>query len=189
MKRIIIGLIAVISCSFSAVRIQGQASVLGFGYGLGLGKQVVPMMLEAGLEGMVYNSPTVTSKGSYTEDGATVDYDGEFNLRSSRVGGYLKFTTPIADKLPVVGFLFRPVVHFGTQDLSLNIDGDIRFLGVGSKIEDGFNGKGSYVLIGFPFYLGPVYIEPAFGTQHIAAKGFGSYSNLPEAQVSLGVTF
>ncbi len=179
------------STVFAGIRLQGQASTLGTGYGLGLGLNVVPLIMDIGIEGATYQMPTFSSKGSYTDEGtgANIPYDGNVGLKSTRAGAFVALHLPVANLLPFVGFLFNPVLHFGTQHVEMSVDGSVRLLNGGSAIGESLVGEGSYFLVGFPTYLGPFFIEPALGTQHIFVADYCNYKNTPEAQLAIGLSF
>jgi hypothetical protein len=143
------------------------------------------MFLEVGAEGSLHGLPQFSSVGSYEG----VPYEGKIGMTMTRFGGFLKFNFPIADMLPLVGMFFRPIVHFGTQNGLISVDGSVRPLNNGIPINESIPIRGSYVLVGFPSYLGPLFIEPAVGSQHIFVPGYGNFKNTLDAQLALGLSF
>lgn len=191
MKKIILAFLLVSSLSLASVRLQGQASLLGVGYGLGLGMNVVPLVMDIGVEGSQSASPVINSKGSYRDDGTglLVPYEGKVKLNTTRVGGFVALHFPGISLLPVVGALANPVLHFGTQRINMAVEGEVRLADNGAAVNENIVGQGSYFLLGFPSYLGPLFIEPAFGSQHIYLPEYANYKNSPEIQISAGLAF
>lgn len=185
MKKILVVVLCLAAFSFAAIRVQGQADLVGLGYGIGLGQEVVPMFLTAGIEGSVYNLPSVKNSGSYEG----VAYDGTLNLSMARFGGWMQLKFPVADMLPILGPLFHPIFHFGTQNGIISVDGSVRPVNNGIPVEGSSVVRGSYCLVGFPSYIGPFFIEPAIGSQHIFIPHFGNYKNTIDAQIAAGLSF
>lgn len=183
MKKIIL-LLCLFSLGFSTIRLQGQANLLGYGFGLGLGMQALPGIIETGIEGTLHNFPTITTKGTYKD----VPYDGKINIATTRVGGYIKLNIPVIDKIPVLRLIAHPTLHAGTQSGLIDISGDVRLLGAGNIVEGKKELKGAYSMLGFPGYLGPFFIEPSFGTQHIYVPGALNIQFI-DAQLALGLSF
>jgi hypothetical protein len=183
MKKILLFL-CVLSLGFSAVRLQGQAGVAGYGLGAGFGLQVIPLLLEAGLEGAVYEWPEVKSKGTYQN----APYDGSLKLNLTRAGAYAKFSIPGLNLVPVLGLFANPTIHAGTQNGAIGVDGEARLGGVGAPIEGRVPVQGAYASLGFPSYILWLFIEPSIGTQHIYVPGYLNQSLL-DAQIALGVSF
>lgn len=192
MRKLILSLLilTLFSSAQAFVKIQGQVASLGYGYGIGIDMPVIPLIMKLGLEGMIYSSPKLSAKGTYKNEstGVKSSYDGSFTADSTRFGAYLNFNVPVLSSLPFVGFLFRPVIHAGTQRINLNVDGSVYF-GDNLPVDQSIVAEGAYALIGFPFNLGPVFIEPAIGVQHIFAEHYGNFPNTPEAQLAIGVAF
>jgi hypothetical protein len=189
MKKYCLILLLILWCStaFSELRLQGQAGLLGTGYGLGLGQQIIPFLLDGGLEGSMYSIAPFKSVGSYNDDNlGLVQYSGEIGLTTTRVGGYFKFNFPLLDLVPVIGILGHPTLHFGTQNGIASVTGEVRPLNNGIPIEAATQIKGSYFSLGFPSYLGPLFIEPSFGSQHIFLPGYGNYKNTIDASLAIG---
>jgi hypothetical protein len=174
----------VFSLGFSAVRLQGQVSSLGYGAGLGLGMQVIPVLLEVGLEGSTHTWPVIKSKGEYQG----VPYDGNISLSASRAGGYAKFTIPGLSLIPIVGLLAHPTIHAGTQSGVLSAGDAARLPGFGVPFSGNRKIEGSYALLGFPGYLLWFFIEPAIGTQHIYVPGVANIS-YTDVQLAIGASF
>lgn len=193
MKKIMLSTLLVLLLFSSAqalFKLQGQVASLGYGYGAGLDMPVIPMIMKLGVEGMVYSFPKTTVKGSYKDEDTKLEvpYEGDFTAASTRVGAYLKLNAPGLSSIPFIGFLFRPIIHVGTQRINLDVDGSVYFgdnLPIGEKIV----AEGAYAMIGFPFTLGPVFIEPAVGVQHIFVEHYGNFPSTPEAQLAIGVAF
>ncbi|MDR1323185.1 MAG: hypothetical protein LBK68_01985 [Candidatus Margulisbacteria bacterium] len=186
MKKILLCL-CVLSLGFSAVRLQGQASSMGYGPGLGLGIQLIPFLLETGLEGSLHEWPPVTVKDSYR--GSPIE--GTFGLSMTRVGVYAKFSIPGLNLIPVLGFFANPTIHFGTQHGIVGVDGEAKIPGAntgGAPLSGRYSFQGSYGLLGFPNYLLWFFIEPAFGASSIPLP-FVGLRTLYEAQIALGVSF
>jgi hypothetical protein len=183
MKKILL-VLCVLSLGFSAVRLQGQAGVAGYGLGAGLGLPVIPLLLEAGLEGAVYEWPELKSKGQYQG----VPYDGSLKLNLTRAGAYAKFTIPGLNLVPVLGLFANPTIHAGAQSGVVNVDGEARLGSVGAPIEGRAQVQGAYANLGFPSYILWLFIEPSIGTQHIYIPGYLNQSLL-DAQIALGVSF
>lgn len=184
MKKFILLSLVIMSLGFSAIRLQGQSSVLGYGLGIGLGTQVIPVLLEMGIEGSAHTLPTFSTKGTY--DG--IAYDGELNSSMTRMGGYAKFHIPLINLIPILNFFAYPTIHAGTQSGYINVDGSVR-LGTGEVFADRTQFQGSYALLGFPNYLGPLFIEPSVGTQHLAIPGVLNLESAYDAQIAIGVSF
>jgi hypothetical protein len=177
--------------SWSTIRIQCQADVIGTGVGLGLGGSLIPLFMDTGIEGSVYGLPTFKSVGSYRDDatGIVVPYEGKATLRMARAGLYCQLKIPGADMLPIVGALFHPVFHFGSQNGILSVEGTVRPINNGDAIGDSLPVRGSYFMVGFPAYLGPLFIEPGIGSQHIFVPGYANYKNTVDAQIAAGLVF
>jgi hypothetical protein len=182
MKKLVL-LFCLFSLSFAAIRLQGQADILGYGVGLGLGTQVIPLLLEVGVEGSTHSLPPINVKGTHQ----SVDYDGDVNIAVNRVGGYAKFTIPGLNLIPIVGAFANPTLHFGTQSGTIGVDGNVR-LGTGVPFDDNRKIDGAYALLGFPSYLAWFFIEPAIGTQHIYVPGVTSTS-FYDVQLAIGASF
>lgn len=191
MKKILGIVLILCSVALAGFRAQGQASLLGVGYGVGVGVNVVPLLLDVGVEGAQIASPVINSKGTYHDDrtGEFLPYEGKVKLNTTRVGGYLALHFPGINLLPVLGALANPVLHFGTQRINMAVEGEVRLADNGAAINENIVGQGSYFLLGFPAYLGPLFIEPAFGSQHIFIPQYANYKNSPEVQLSLGLSF
>ena len=180
MKKIIL-LLCIISLGFSAIRLQGQAAVLGYGLGLGLGARVIPELLEMGIEGSTHAWPAIETKGTYQG----IPYSGEVGFSVTRAGGYAKLTIPGLNLVPFLGAFAYPTLHAGTQSGLVSVEGNVHM--EGAYMNTGKRQlQGSYVLLGFPSYLGPFFIEPAFGTQHIAMPG-GFNRSFADAQIAIGL--
>lgn len=192
MKKIIfLAFFLIMSWSFATVKLQVQGSTLGTGYGLGLGTNVVPLIMDIGFEGMMYSSPQINSKGTYKDEstGILVPYEGKIDLKTTRAGGYIALHFPGLSLVPIIGIISNPVLHFGTQHIKINVEGNVRLADNGNAIDENLVGQGSYFLVGFPTYIGPLLIEPAIGSQHIFVDGFANYKNTPEAQLAVGLSF
>ncbi|MDR2432039.1 MAG: hypothetical protein LBD99_07305 [Candidatus Margulisbacteria bacterium] len=185
MRKITLLFLALVSLGSAALRLQGQAGALGYGFGLGLGVQVVPVLLEAGLEGSVHTISSIESKGAYSG----TNYDGEAKTSLSRAGGYVKFYIPGLNVIPVLGIFAYPTIHAGTQTGFIEVDGTARLFGSGQAFDGRRAVQGSYALLGFPNYLGPLFIEPALGVQHIFIPGALDLGSVYDAQIALGVSF
>jgi hypothetical protein len=183
MKKILLFL-CVLSLGFSAVRLQGQAGVAGYGLGAGFGSQVIPFLLEAGLEGAIYEWPETKSDGTYQN----VPYDGSLNLNLTRAGAYAKFSIPGLNLVPILGLFANPTIHAGTQNGAVSVDGEARLGGIGVPIEGRVPLQGAYANLGFPSYILWLFIEPSIGTQHVYIPGYLNQSLL-DAQIALGVSF
>jgi hypothetical protein len=183
MKKIFLFL-CVVSLGFSAVRLQGQAGVAGYGLGAGYGLEVIPLLLEAGVEGAVYAWPEIKSQGQHQG----VPYDGSLNLNLTRAGVYAKFSIPGLSLVPVLGLFANPTIHAGAQNGMVSVDGSARLGSFGAPIEGRVPVQGSYASLGFPSYILWLFIEPSIGTQHISIPGYLNQSLL-DAQIALGVSF
>lgn len=182
-----------ILCFFAqaSVRLQAQADVTGYGVGAGLGTEIIPLLFEVGLEGSTHAFPAVKNSGSFVEPETdmTIPYSGTLSMHMTRFGGYAQLHFPGLSLVPFIGIFANPILHFGTQNGIINVDGEVRPINNGYPITDKLPVRGSYCLVGFPTYFGPLFIEPAFGAQHIFVAQYANYKNTLDAQLSLGVKF
>ena len=178
-------------CANASIRLQAQADVTGYGVGAGLGTDIVPLFFEAGLEGSVHTFPSVKSAGAFNDadTGVTIPYSGIMSMHMARVGGFAQLHIPGIGLLPVIGIFANPIVHFGTQNGIINVDGTVRPVNNGYPITGTLPIRGSYCLVGFPSYFGPFFVEPAFGSQHLFVAQYANYKNTLDAQLSMGVKF
>jgi hypothetical protein len=108
----------------------------------------------------------------------------------ARVGGYCQLKIPGADMLPMVGPLFHPIIHFGSQNGIVSIEGTVRPINNGAAIAESLPVRGTYFMVGFPSYIGPFFfIEPGFGSQHLFVPGYANYKNTIDAQIAAGLVF
>ncbi|MBU0581268.1 MAG: hypothetical protein KKA19_08830 [Candidatus Margulisbacteria bacterium] len=183
MKKIIVYLILsflLASASSASIILQTQANTMGPGLGAGFSIPVVPMLLDLGVEYNQATSPwSVNMSGSYTDNNNNyATYDGNLKWRGKRYGVFAK-----------LNFVFiTPIIHAGTQEADISLDGDIRIPGTSDTINEVSKVYGSYISIGIPFYIGPVFIEPSFGTQSIYIPDYANYKSVPEFQLAFGVS-
>lgn len=191
MKKTLLFILTVCLFAQASVRLQMQADVTGYGAGLALGTDVVPLLFEVGMEGSTHTFPSVKNTGSFidSEAGETITYSGLMSMHMTRVGLYAQLHFPGLDLLPIIGMFAHPTLHFGTQNGIITVDGEVRPVNNGYPIEGKLPVRGSYCLVGFPSYIGPFFIEPAFGAQHIYVAQYANYKNTLDAQLSLGVKF
>ena len=184
MKKAILLMVLVSSFGFSQLKGQVQISPLGTGIGIGVGKSVIPMLMKVGLEVQTYQSPTVTDKGTID----SVSYKGEYVYTGTNLGGYIAFSIPALNLVPIVKILANPVIHIGSIQGNISVDGTVSALGQNEIIADTTKVSGSYMRLGLPYYIGPVYLELSAGTQTYIIDGIGEF-NLPDAQLAIGVSF
>ena len=120
--------------------------------------------------------------------------DGSYKVSSTSLGGYLAFSFPGISMIPVVGILGNPIIHAGSLSgkVTPKIDsvGGMPVFGDATGLIDGdVTLSGSYVRLGLPFYLGPLYIEPSAGSQTLTLKGISKAYTIPDAQVAIGFSF
>lgn len=185
MKKAIVLILTLCFFAQAAIRLQAQADITGYGVGAGLGTEIIPLLFEVGIEGSSHTLPSVKNTGSFEG----VPYSGIMSMHMTRVGGYAQLHFPGLGFVPVIGMFANPILHFGTQNGIINIDGEVRPVNNGYPIEGTLPVNGSYVLVGFPTYFGPLFIEPAFGAQHLYITQYANYKNTLDAQLSLGVKF
>jgi hypothetical protein len=188
-KNLIIILIVLVSGALAEIKLQAQAGGQGIGGGLGLGMDVIPLVMKAGVEFQSNQTPEISQKG--TKDG--ISYDGSYKLASTSYGGYLAFSFPGVSMIPVVGIFGNPVIHAGALNgkVTPKIDsvGGMPIFGDTTGLIDGdVNISGSYIRLGLPFYLGPLFLEPSAGSQTIKVQGLSTYT-VPDAQIALGISF
>lgn len=191
MKKLFILVCTLCFFAQASIRLQAQADLTGYGFGAGLGTDLVPLFFEAGLEGSTHTFPPVKSVGTFTEEGSgnTISYSGIMSMQMTRFGAYAQLHLPGVGLIPVLGLFANPVLHFGTQNGLIYVDGDVRPINNGYPITDKLPVRGSYCLLGFPSYFGPFFLEPAFGAQHLYVAQYANYKNTVDAQLSLGVKF
>jgi hypothetical protein len=149
------------------------------------------LLFEAGIEGSTHVFPAVKSAGTMQDPdaGITIPYSGIMSMNMTRVGGYAQLHFPGLGLIPFVGILANPILHFGSQNGLIWVDGSVRPINNGYPIETNLPVHGSYALVGFPSYFGPLFIEPAFGAQHIYIANCANYKNTLDAQLSMGLKF
>jgi hypothetical protein len=185
MKKLICALTVVIllsSVASASIIVQAQANTMGEGVGLGLSMPVVPTFLDLGIEGNAAVSPwSYHDKGSYTDDNTKqkVDYEGTLSWKGSRYGAFAKFNF----------ILITPIIHAGTQQGLATIDGDLRVPGQGTSIGESANIYGSYITLGIPFYLGPLFAEIQAGTQSLYIPHYVNIPSVTDVQLSFGLSF
>jgi len=188
MKKVTLVLLIIFSFVFAEIKIQGQATTKGNGIGLGIGKSIIPMFLSVGLEADSNQSGAIDS--SKTIDSIT--YEGSFTVQTTSVGGYIALSFPGISLIPVVGMFASPIIHVGsiTGTVAADIDagGGIPFFGTTSVIGDDVSISGGYVRLGLPFYIGPLFLEPSFGSDTLVVNGLGTFP-LPSAQIAVGIKF
>lgn len=190
-QRLFLVFLCIVSLSLASIRLQGQADVTGYGFGAAVGTDIIPFLFEAGLESSTHVFPSVKSTGVMhdPDSGITIPYSGLMSMRMTRIGGYAQLHFPGLGLIPVVGIFANPTLHFGTQNGLIWVDGTVRPINNGYPIETNLPVHGSYALVGFPSYFGPLFIEPAFGAQHIYVDGYANYKNTMDAQIAMGVKF
>ena len=185
MKKLFIVLVmlsVLASASSASIIVQTQANTMGKGVGLGLSMSVIPMLLDLGIEGNTASSPwEYFDKGSYIDDTtkAKVNYEGWLTLSGARYGVFAKLNL----------ILVTPIIHAGTQKGTIAIDGDLRVPGQGGSYSDNADVYGSYVSIGIPFYIGPVFTEISAGTQSLYVPHFVDVPSVTDVQISFGLSF
>jgi hypothetical protein len=185
MKKFLIAIVVVVfsvTVSSASIIIQTQANTMGKGVGVGFSMNVVPVLLDLGIEGSTALSPwSYYDKGSYTDDVTKqkVDYAGSISWKGSRYGVFAKLNL----------FLITPIIRAGTQQGTISLDGDIRVPGEGFSVDDLSTLSGSYVSLGIPFYLGPVFTEISIGTQSIYIPHFMNVTSVTDVQVAFGLSF
>jgi len=189
MKKVLILSLIIMSTAFAQVKVQAQVGTLGTGLGLGVGMKVIPVLLDAGLELQTCSMPGIQDKGKVDVDGVETAYDGEYTYSGTNIGGYLQFHIPAINFIPVVNILANPIIHFGSIEGRVAVEGTVSALGQAGVVADDTTVKGSYLRLGLPFYIGPVFIEPSFGSQKLAVQKVGQYENVPDAQIAIGLQF
>jgi hypothetical protein len=191
MKKVLIFVLATCFFAQASIRLQAQADLTGYGLGAGVGTEIVPLLFELGLEGSTHVFPSVKNSGSFVESetGTTIPYSGTLSMQMTRFGGYAQLHLPGIGFVPVIGLFANPILHFGTQNGVINVDGTVRPINNGYPITDKLPVHGSYFLVGFPTYFGPLFVEPAFGAQHLYVAEYANYKNTLDAQISMGVKF
>ncbi|MFC1518039.1 hypothetical protein ACFL5G_05755 [Candidatus Margulisiibacteriota bacterium] len=185
MKKIIIAFLVVLSLasvSSASIIVQTQANLTGTGVGLGLSMPVVPMLLDLGVEVNSASSPwSYSDKGSYTDPNTSqvVNYDGTLSWKGTRYGIFAKFN---------LAFI-TPIIRAGAQEATISLDGSVRLLNEGGAITEEEKMYGSYISIGFPFYIGPVFIEPSIGTQSIYVPHYLNVKSFADFQLAIGMSF
>lgn len=184
MKKFLVSLIIILalgSNSFASIIAQTQVNSMGTGVGVGLSGPLIPMLLDFGIEANRAVSPIkVPQEGTYTDEvtNQKVEYEGTLSWQGTRYGVFLKFNLPF----------ISPIIHAGTQEADISLDGDIRIPGQEASISEVSKLYGSYISIGLPFYIGPLFIEPSFGTQSIYVPHFTNIKSITEFQISCGLS-
>jgi hypothetical protein len=191
MKRLLIVLCTLCVIAPAALRLQGQADIIGYGIGAAAGTDIVPFFLEAGVEGSEHIFPSTKSAGSFSDadSGLSGTYSGIMSMKMTRVGAYAQLHFPGLGLIPVIGLFANPIAHFGSQNGIIWVDGTVRPINNGLPITGTLPVHGSYFLVGFPSYFGPFFVEPAFGAQQIFIAQYANYKNTLDAQLSMGVKF
>ncbi len=185
MKKILLAILVIafsVTAASASIIVQTQANTMGTGVGLGFSMNVIPVVLDLGVEGSMASSPwSYTDKGTYTDDTTKqkVDYEGTISWKGSRYGVFAKLNL----------FLITPIIHAGTQQGTISLDGDLRVPGTGTGISEASTLSGSYMSIGIPFYLGPVFAEISAGTQSIYIPHFVDITSVTDVQVAFGLSF
>jgi len=195
MKKVLISVMMVSLFSFASAGFKGQLQAGASGYGLGVGADVLklPLLMDIGVEYQAGTFGSYTQNETFTDEGTGLDVNADATLaiNTKRYGMYLDMKSPGLKNIPVIGFLFSPVIHFGAQEWDMSLDGTARMPGVNATLgtDERKTAYGSYFILGYPMYFGPFYSELGFGTQHIAVKGIGQATNQPDVQWSLGFSF
>jgi len=189
MKKIVLITLLSLSVLSAQIKVQGQVSTLGSGLGVGIGMKVIPIILDVGLEVQTTAIPSLSEKGTKKVDGVPTAYDGKFSYSATNIGGYLQLHIPAINLIPVVNIIANPIIHFGSINGSITVDGIVSALGQDGVIADNTIVQGSYLRLGLPFYIGPIYLEASMGTQKLAIAKVGQFESIPDVQLALGVQF
>ncbi len=185
MKKILSALVCslvLMSAVSASIIVQTQANTMGTGVGVGLSMGLIPMVADIGIEANAAASPIVVQQSGSYEDTVTnksVDYDGSLSWKGSRYGMFVKFNFPF----------ITPIIHVGTQQGLITLDGDIRVPGQAETMSESGTIAGSYASIGIPFYIGPVFTEISVGTQSLYIPHYLDVGSVTDVQLAFGLSF
>ena len=184
MKKFIIAsflILLLAGASSASIRIQTQANTMGMGLGAGLSMPVIPILMDLGVEVTSATNPwSYSAEGSYVDEATkqTVNYDGTLSWQGTRYGIFLKLNLPF----------ISPIIRAGAQQATISVDGDIHAVGISGALDEDATLTGSYVSLGLPFYIGPVYIEPSFGTQSLYIPHYLNEKSIIDFQLAFGLS-